>query len=125
MTAIAQPVPELPVADLERARSYYCEKLGFSRGWAFPDIASVYRGEVVVFFRVSKEPIAAQVHWIYAPDVEASYIEMKNAGVLVTEHLENKPWGLRQFTISDPDGHLFYIHQDIDNDAEPGGAGNA
>ena len=118
MTTFSQPVPELPVADLERARSWYCEKLGFSRGWALPEIVSVFRHETVLFFRLSAEPIATQTFWVYAPDVDAAYQEMQFADVTIVDPLETKPWGLRQFTISDPDGHRFHIHHDVDSDAE-------
>jgi hypothetical protein len=29
--------------------------------------------------------------------------------------LEKKPWGLRQFTVSDLDGNLFYFYHDEPN----------
>jgi catechol 2,3-dioxygenase-like lactoylglutathione lyase family enzyme len=33
---IDQPVPELPVADVERAQRYYRDVLGFDIDWLFP-----------------------------------------------------------------------------------------
>ena len=35
-TSLGPPVPELPVADVERAQQYYRDKLGFEIGWLYP-----------------------------------------------------------------------------------------
>ena len=37
MTSIGQPVPELPVVDVERAQQHYRDALGFEIGWLYPD----------------------------------------------------------------------------------------
>jgi catechol 2,3-dioxygenase-like lactoylglutathione lyase family enzyme len=113
MTTIGQPVPELPVVDLNRATDYYCDKLGFKREWALPEIVAVARGKVVIFFRLSPPPIAPQCHWIFADDVDATFAEMRAGSAMIVDPISDKPWGLRQFTIQDPDGHKFYIHHDI------------
>ena len=44
-SGIGQPVPELPVADAERAQQYYREVLGFVIGWLDPgnEIGAVSR----------------------------------------------------------------------------------
>ena len=112
MTIISQPVPELPVKDLNRACDYYCDKLGFQRAWALPEIAAVARSKAVIFFRLSPASITPQRHWIFADDVDATF-EMQARGVVIVDPISNKPWGLRQFTIQDPDGHQFFIHHDI------------
>jgi hypothetical protein len=36
MTSIGQPIPELPVADVERAQRHYRDALGFQIGWLYP-----------------------------------------------------------------------------------------
>ena len=36
MTSIGQLVPELPVADVERAQQHYRDALGFEIGWLYP-----------------------------------------------------------------------------------------
>jgi catechol 2,3-dioxygenase-like lactoylglutathione lyase family enzyme len=36
LTTIGQPVPELPVADVEKAQHYYRDVLGFEIGWLYP-----------------------------------------------------------------------------------------
>lgn len=114
-TIIGQPVPELPVRDVEEAQVYYRDKLGFEITWTYPgkSIGAAARGTVSVFFRRSEAEIIPTVHWMYADDVDATYIELKNSGATIIDPIENKPWGMRQFTIQDLNGHVFYVHHDL------------
>jgi hypothetical protein len=96
MTTIGQPVPELPVGDLNRARDYYCDKLGFKKEWALPEIAAVARGKIAIFFRLSTNSITPQSHWILADDVDATFAEMQANSAVIVDPISNKPWGLRQ-----------------------------
>lgn len=114
LSTISQPVPELPVVDVERAQRYYRDTLGFEVGWLYPgsDIGAVSRGEVGIFFRRRQPPFEPAVHWVFAEDVDATYAELKALGANIVEPLERKPWGLRQFTVVDLDGNRFYFHHD-------------
>jgi uncharacterized glyoxalase superfamily protein PhnB len=111
---IGQPVPELPVADVERAQRHYREALGFEIGWLYPDkqIGAVSRDGAAIFFRKRAPPFEPAIHWVFAEDIEASYRELSSSGAEIVEPLERKPWGLRQFTVRDLDGNLFYFHHD-------------
>lgn len=111
---LGQPVPELPVADVERAQRHYRDVLGFEIGWLYPDkqIGAVSRGEVSLFFRKREPPFEPSVHWVFAEDIDASYQELKSAGATIADPLEMKPWGLRQFTVKDLDGNVFYLRHD-------------
>ncbi|NYF88179.1 VOC family protein [Tunturiibacter empetritectus] len=114
MTSIGPPVPELPVADVERAQQRYRDVLGFEIGWLEPDkgIGAVSRGKAAIFFRKRKLPFDPAVHWMFANDIDATYQELKSSGAKIVDPLEKKPWGLRQFTVMDLDGNLFYFHHD-------------
>ena len=59
LTRIHQPVPELPVVDVERAQRHYRDALGFEIGWLYPDkeIGAVSRGNVAIFFRKGAEAV--------------------------------------------------------------------
>jgi len=111
---IGPPVPELPVADVERAQQHYRDVLGFEIGWLYPDkqIGAVTRGGATIFFRKRTLPFEPAIHWVFAEDVEAYYEELSSSGADIVEPLERKPWGLRQFTVRDLDGNLFYFHHD-------------
>lgn len=114
LTSIGQPVPELPVTDVERAQQHYRDALGFEIGWLYPgkEIGAVSRGNVAIFFRKKTPPFQAAVHWVFAEDIDATYDELKSSGANIVEPLEKKPWGLRQFTVEDLDGNRFYFHHD-------------
>ena len=114
LTSIGQPVPELPVTDVERAQQYYRDALGFEIGWLYQgkEIGAVSRGNVAIFFRKTTPPFEAAVHWVFAEDLDATYDELKSSGARIVEPLEKKPWGLRQFTVEDLDGNRFYFHHD-------------
>jgi uncharacterized glyoxalase superfamily protein PhnB len=114
MSSIGQPVPELPVVDVECAQQHYRDALGVEIGWLYPgkEIGAVSRGNVTIFFRKRKPPFEPAVHWVFAEDIDASYQELKSLGANIVDPLEQKPWGLRQFTVKDLDGNLFYFHHD-------------
>jgi uncharacterized glyoxalase superfamily protein PhnB len=113
-TSFSQPVPELPVADVERAQQHYRDALGFEIGWLHSgkEIGAVSRGNVAIFFRKRGAPFEAAVHWVFAEDIDATYSELKSSSANIVEPLEKKPWGLRQFTVEDLDGNRFYFHHD-------------
>ena len=114
LSSIGQPVPELPVSDVERAQLHYRDTLGFEVGWLYPDkeIGAVSRNKVAIFFRRRSPPFEPAVHWVFADDIDATYQELISLGANIVEPLERKPWGLRQFTVEDLDGNRFYFHHD-------------
>lgn len=114
LTTIGPLVPELPVADVERAQQHYRDALGFEIAWLEPDkeIGAVHRGKTTIFFRRRQGRFEPAVHWIFAEDIDATYEEMRSRGSKIVEPLEKKPWGLRQFTVEDLDGNRFYFHCD-------------
>src|SRR5215467_10306136 len=113
-TLLDVPVTELPVIDVERAQQHYRDVLGFEVNWLYPDksIGAVSRNNFAIFFRKRTPPFEPAVHWMFAPDINATYEELKSSGANIVEQLEKKPWGLWQFTLEDLDGNRFYIHHD-------------
>jgi len=114
LSSLGHPVPELPVADVERAQQHYRDALGFEIGWLYPgnEIGAVLRDKVTIFFRKKKPPFEPAIHWVFAEDIDATHQELQSLGANIVEPLEKKPWGLRQFTVKDLDGNLFYFHHD-------------
>jgi uncharacterized glyoxalase superfamily protein PhnB len=112
MTLFGQPVPELPVVDVERAQQHYRDTLGFEIGWLYPDkeVGAVSRDGTAIFFRKRNLPFEPAIHWVFVEDIDAKYQELHSSGANIAEPLEKKPWGLRQFTVKDLDGNLFYFH---------------
>lgn len=113
-TKIGYPVPQLPVDDVEKAQIYYRDILGFEILWIYPeiekDIGAVNRENTTIFFARTNKPIEPNIHWIYAEDVDLTYAEFRERGADIIEEIDDKPWNIRQFTIKDLNGHIFYIH---------------
>lgn len=109
-----RPTPELPVEEVERAQQHYHDVFGFEIGWLYPGggIGAVSGDDTAIFFRRRTRPFEPAVHWVFAPEIDATYEELRSKGARIVEPLEKKPWGLRQFTVEDLDGNKFYFHCD-------------
>lgn len=115
---LAQPCPELPVRDVATAQDWYRDKLGFKIEWIYPtgEIGAVSHGDAVIFFRQTDAAFAPATFWMFSEDVDAAYETIRAAGVEIAEPIEDKPWGLRQFTFRDLSGNLFQVHHDAAKD---------
>lgn len=125
-------MPVLQVADVERSEAFYCDNLGFqSHGtWGDgPDFAIVQRGQVTIALDRSRDgaPIPTNQYWaayIYVEDADALSTELRGKGVKIARGPENMFYGLRDFDVRDPDGHLLAFGHDLTSgNVAPGLAG--
>ena len=107
-----QPVPELPVSDVVKAQEYYRDHFGCEIAWLDPskEIGAVSQGKTAIFFRKRILPFEPAVHWVYCNDVDETYNHLKSIGAKIVDDIEDKPWGIRQFTELDLDGNVFYFY---------------
>ncbi|WP_421724512.1 VOC family protein [Bauldia sp.] len=112
---IAQPTPELPVPDVAAAQDYYRERMGFRVEWHNKEggIGAVSHGDCAIFFRETKGDIHPGTFWIFTENVDDAFLELGRLGADIVEPIDNKPWGMRQFTVRDLCGNVFYFHHDI------------
>ena len=122
-------MPVLQVADVERSERFYCEKLGFrSHGsWGEgPDFCIVQRGRVTLALDQSQDggDIPTNQYWaayVYVEDADALCREVAGKGVDIVRGPEDMPYGLRDFDIRDPDGHILAFGHDLaPGQLEPG-----
>ncbi len=113
--SLGQPVAEIPVRDLATARAWYAEVLGFETRWirAEAGLAGMALGDSVLFLREVAGPVTPLTFWVFAEDVDAMYRLVTERGGEIVDPLSDKPWGMRQFTLRDPQGHLFHVHHDL------------
>ena len=102
-------VPILCVRDLGRALQFYQSVLGFEIGWTFgdpPELASVRRDQVEfnLFTRRENEFQLTRVY-VYVDDVDAYYNLIVAGGARATYPLEDRPYGMRDCRVEDPDGN--------------------
>ncbi|MBL8231880.1 MAG: VOC family protein [Bryobacterales bacterium] len=119
-------VPEVPVADVSQAASYYVETLGFTLDWGGNGggIAGVSRGDCRLFLTdpAFREPYGNQcpiLFWLNLnskADVDQLFAEWQSARARIVSGPEDKPWKLREFTAADPDGNLIRVFYDFSRD---------
>lgn len=112
--------PILPARDLQDTRAFF-ERLGFSTvGWwphTFGGYAILVRGELELHFfsfpDLAPHDSYAQCYWRVA-DAGALYSAYAQLGLPTTgipriTAVEDKPWGVREFALVDPNGTLIRI----------------
>jgi catechol 2,3-dioxygenase-like lactoylglutathione lyase family enzyme len=115
-------IPTLPCRSVSASAEFY-RLLGFVGG--AHEFNSEYgilrRGTIELHFFTHKELVPADSSagcYIRVLDVESIYQQclandFPRGGIPRMERLEDKPWGLREFAIVDPDGNLLRIGQII------------
>ena len=103
--------PQLPVADVEAAQRYYRDVLGFQIAWTREDYGAVICGTTEIFFARSDDPQPGTWCCVRVDDADALYERYKQRGAVIAQDLESKPWGIREFTLEDPNGHFFRVGQ--------------
>jgi catechol 2,3-dioxygenase-like lactoylglutathione lyase family enzyme len=116
-------IPTLPTRSVSDAVAFY-KRLGFIGGpHEFGnEYAILCLGEIEIHFFAHKELVPEQSSagcYIRVLDVEKVYRDFSSLGlppqgIPRIHSLENKPWGLREFAIVDPDGNLLRIGQVIE-----------
>ena len=115
-------IPTLPCRSVTATVEFY-KRLGFEGGpHEFnSDYAILCRGAVELHFFTHRELVPADSSagcYIRVLDVENVYRsfsskQLPSAGIPRMDSLEDKPWGLREFAVVDPDGNLLRIGQII------------
>jgi catechol 2,3-dioxygenase-like lactoylglutathione lyase family enzyme len=113
-------IPTLPSRSVNDTIAFY-ERLGFTGGPHAADsgYAILRRGDVELHFfthRALKPAESSAGCYIRVLDVVGvhrafSSSRLPGAGIPRIEALEDKPWGLREFALVDPDGNLIRIGQ--------------
>jgi len=116
-------VPEIPVADVDRAAAYYQNQLGFTIDWGGEDggIAGISKGSCRMFLtnRAFREPYgnsAPVLVWLNLnskQEVDDLYETWSRCEARLVSRPESKPWKLYEFTIADLDGNLFRVFYDF------------
>ena len=110
----------LAVNDLDASKRFYVERLGFSEdlsvdGWSFISrgACQLRLGHCPDAVPISKCQDHSWFAYLHVSDARALYAELSAAGVAMWHHLEDKPWGFREFAIVTPDGHRIVFGQEL------------
>jgi GNAT superfamily N-acetyltransferase/uncharacterized glyoxalase superfamily protein PhnB len=109
----ARAVPQLPVANVRETQQFYKDILGFKIDWTFGenDYGSVSRGRTELFLIAATPPIHPITCVVSVTAVDPLCAEWQAKGATILSEPEDKPWGIREFTVEDNNGHRFRISQ--------------
>jgi len=116
---IVDSTPILPVADMAASVEFY-EKAGFEvRRYEGGDYAFVTYGDESVFDLDVAEPsldTAANKAGCYLITADADQWHQRLAGLgLPVTELEDKPWGMREFTLTDSSGNQIRVGRSVED----------
>lgn len=131
MARIVQSRSVLAVRDLELSTRYYVDVLGFVRdpidgpGWSFlsKDAFKVMLGECPDEKPAGELENHAWFAYLTVDGVDAYYREIVARGAMVSSAPADKPWGLREFGLSTPDGHRITCGEPVRSGGLPADAG--
>jgi uncharacterized glyoxalase superfamily protein PhnB len=106
-------VPQLPVTDLAATQAWYRDVLGFEIAWAGSDFGAVWQDRVEIFFARVARPAPGTCLCVRVEDADALCERYRGAGARIVSDIEDKPWGMREFTLQDPNGHWLRIGHPI------------
>ena len=110
-TGGAEVTPTLPVADMSAATRFY-ESAGFSVERYDDGFAFVHLDDQSVFDLDLNPAIEASTNgagcYMIVTDVDGWHDRLVAAGLPVTS-IEDQPWGMHEFTLTDPSGNHIRI----------------
>lgn len=115
-------IPILPSRSIENTRDFY-QQFGFDcKIWGAPHFYAILtRGSTEIHFFTHSELVPAESSagcYIRTQNVDELHevfakANLPKSGIPRMDNLENKPWGMREFALIDPDGNLIRIGQTI------------
>ncbi|WP_194813719.1 VOC family protein [Nocardia sp. XZ_19_385] len=111
-------VANLPVADIQAAKTFYTDFLGlsleeFNLGWVarYTSPGTGANVQLVTHDATAPEDSVISVH---TDDVDAAYDEARKLGYEIVHPLTTEPWGVRRFFVRAPNGSVINIvnHRD-------------
>jgi|SRR5215472_10671266 len=108
MIRLLRVAPELPVKDLQSSLDHYREKLGFRVALEMPggDYAVIERDDIAIhLFQRDGERVGAMAIHVFVDDLEGLQAELMGRGAQITQPIERKPWGNRDFRVRDDAGN--------------------
>ena len=96
----------IPVTDLSRAIAFYRDAIGLTLGFHSDAMADFSEAGLVLDQLPAGEMVSpGLIVGLAVVDVDETYAELHQRGVVADGPPTNQPWGVRNFYISDPDGN--------------------
>lgn len=99
------------VSDLEAALSYYTDVLGFKPDFRYGGYAGLESGNMLLHLcdageQGLKRPVGGGHVCVFCDEVDTYYKDITGRNALVLVPPGDRPYGMRDFAIEDPDGNV-------------------
>ena len=120
MAKLSRIAPEIPVADLRESLDYYENALGFRVVMQMPagDYAIVERDDVAIhLFHDAARPHSPVAMHIFTHQLDDLHAELRERGARLSQPIVRRPWGNRDFRVSDRSGNEIKFTEPLPDDA--------
>ena len=106
-------IADLPVADVETAKSFYTDYLGlrteeFNLGWVARYTSPDTGAHLQLVTRDATAPENPAIS-VMTDDVDAAYAQAQELGYEIVHPLTTEAWGVRRFFVRAPDGTVINV----------------
>lgn len=106
--------PTLLVKDLEKACSFYQDFLDFEVITKAPEYGLAILGKQSALLALNQnDSPTPQVIYLYVKGVETLYATCQAKKIEIYTEITTHPYGMRDFVLKDPDGHIIGIGEQI------------
>jgi len=108
--------PVLYVRHTPRSLAYYGDKLGFTVTFTWrgpPHYICLRLGQAVIHLHSFVPPARTSHVCIFCKGVDALYAHLTARGANMVQPIDDRPYGMRDFALTDPDGHRLVFAQGI------------
>ena len=112
-------VPVIATRDVAATVRYFEQTLGFEQQWVWgepPVYAGVKAGGALVYIGLDPEMAAAIQErrlgpdlFLWVNDIESVYARHRERGAEIVEELAERPWGVKQYVLREPNGYLLKV----------------
>ena len=108
--------PFLASEDLPVSLAFYLDKLGFTLAWEWgqpAELAAVCRDEVELTLasRADAKPDGISRLYLHIDGIDDYHAQLLDAGVVITVAIADRPYGMRDFNVTDPAGNVLCFGQ--------------
>ena len=108
--------PFLASEDLPVSLAFYLDKLGFTLAWEWgqpAELAAVCRDEVELTLasRADAKPDGISRLYLHIDGIDDYHAQLLDAGVVITVAIADRPYGMRDFSVTDPAGNVLCFGQ--------------
>ena len=108
--------PFLASEDLPVSLAFYLDKLGFTLAWEWGqpvELAAVCRDEVELTLasRADAKPDGISRLYLHIDGIDDYHAQLLDEGVVITVAIADRPYGMRDFSVTDPAGNVLCFGQ--------------